>query len=77
MHRLMGVCIIVRSIYPSSHTSEWFSSPMHKNAMGDTCAAIVFWFASSILLSENNLKKVEQLMDYTGLKTISSSTYHL
>ena len=50
---------------------------MHKNAKGDTSAAINFLFASSILLSGNNFEKVEQLMEFTGIKTISSSTYHL
>ena len=69
--------MIVRSICPSFHTTDWLSSPMHKNAKGDAIAAINLLFASSILLSGNNFEKVEQLMDYTGIQTISSSTFHL
>lgn len=76
-YRFIGACVVVQSKCPCSHTYEWVSSPMHKSAKGNAIAAINLLFASSILLSGNNFEKVKQLMEFTGVQIISSSTFHL
>lgn len=77
MHRFVGASLIIISKCESSHTSEWMSSPTHKNAENHGIPAINLLFASSVLLSGNNFEKVNLLTDQLGLKTISSTTYHL
>ena len=76
-HYFVGACLVVKVKCTSLHTTEWMSSPLHNNAKNHAIPAINLLFASAVLVSGNNFEKVNQLINYVGLRAISHSSFYL
>ena len=55
--------------------SEWSSSPKHANGTGNEIFAINLLSASAILVSDNNYRKIQLMMQFMHLQMISPSTF--
>ena len=72
-----GAALLIKFTCPAGHCVKWTSSPSHKDSKGSSIFAINLLLANSILLSGNNIAKIDMLLDFMGVASISKSSFFL
>ena len=75
-YRRCGCVIIIFGTCENGHTFEWVSSDLIFNQSQQKLYKDNLRFASSIVLSGNNLVKIQLFCQFFGIQTISKSTFH-
>ena len=75
-YRRCGCVIIILGTCENGHTFEWVSSDLIFNQSQQILYKDNLRFASSVVLSGNNLAKIQLFCQFSGIQTISKSTFH-
>ena len=73
--RRSGAALVIKFSCPLGHNVDWTSSPTHSDSSANSIFAINFLLANSVLLSGNNITKIEMMFRYLGLGNISQSLF--
>ena len=72
-----GAALLIKFTCPAGHCVKWTSSPSHKDSKCSSISAINLLLANSILLSGNNIAKIDMFLDFMGVASISKSSFFL
>ena len=72
-----GAALLIKFTCPAGHCVKWTSSPSHRDSKCSSISAINLLLANSILLSGNNIAKIDMFLDFMGVASISKSSFFL